>query len=128
MTDQVAMDRIAQLRTFYARYVAAKGNARDPRVERAFATVAREPFAGPGPWSVLALGYKPRRRRPTMIGHQDFQTAWLASRDRQRRLFQRIDRDGVRAHRYSFTFDSFTFDTITPAAARIPKHGKGRRR
>lgn len=57
MTNLAVMDRIAQLRAFYARYVAAKGNAGDPRVERAFAAVAREPFAGPGPWSVLSLGY-----------------------------------------------------------------------
>jgi protein-L-isoaspartate(D-aspartate) O-methyltransferase len=50
-------DRVADLRLFYARYVAAKAGARDPRIEQAFAAVPREPFAGPGPWSVLALGY-----------------------------------------------------------------------
>ena len=51
------MDRTAKLRAFYARYVAAKGGARDPRIEQAFAAVPREPFAGPGPWSVLAVGH-----------------------------------------------------------------------
>lgn len=49
-------DRTADLRTFYARYATAKAGVRDPRVEQAFAAVRREPFAGPGPWSVLALG------------------------------------------------------------------------
>lgn len=45
-------ERSAKLRQFYARYVAAFGSARDPRIEQAFAAVPREPFAGPGPWSV----------------------------------------------------------------------------
>lgn len=49
-------DRVAHLRAFYARFVASKGSARDPRIEHAFAAVPREPFAGPGPWSVLAFG------------------------------------------------------------------------
>ncbi|HEX3982796.1 MAG TPA: methyltransferase [Acidisoma sp.] len=34
----------------------ARGGARDPRVEQAFATVPREPFAGPGPWFIMPLG------------------------------------------------------------------------
>ena len=50
------MSRSERLRDFYARYVAARGGARDPRIERAFAAVAREPFAGPGPWSVQIPG------------------------------------------------------------------------
>lgn len=49
-------DRVTDLRTFYARLVASKGSACDPRIEQAFAAVPREPFAGPGPWSVLAVG------------------------------------------------------------------------
>ena len=50
-----AHGRSAKLRAFYARYVSALGGASDPRVEAAFAAVAREPFAGPGPWSVRAV-------------------------------------------------------------------------
>lgn len=46
------MDRSAKLRAFFARYVAAQGGARDPRIEQAFVAVPREPFAGPGPWSI----------------------------------------------------------------------------
>src|SRR5690349_18583530 len=53
-------DRAATLRAFFARFVAARGGARDPRIEQAFAAVPREPFAGPQPWSVLALGWAPR--------------------------------------------------------------------
>ena len=49
-------DRSAKLRHFFARYVAAVGKARDPRIEQAFATVTREPFVGPGPWSIYSLG------------------------------------------------------------------------
>ena len=54
-------DRSAKLRAFYARFVAKCGGARDPRVEAAFAAVPREPFAGPAPWSILALGWRPLR-------------------------------------------------------------------
>ncbi|MEO8715383.1 MAG: methyltransferase domain-containing protein [Acetobacteraceae bacterium] len=49
-------DRSAKLRTFFARYVAECGGTRDPRIERAFAAVPREPFAGPPPWSIWAHG------------------------------------------------------------------------
>ena len=57
MSDREGADaRSAKLRAFYARYVAALGGARDPRIEAAFAAVAREPFAGPGPWSIPAVG------------------------------------------------------------------------
>lgn len=45
-------DRAARLRGFFARYVATKGGAKDPRIERAFAAVPREPFAGAGPWQI----------------------------------------------------------------------------
>jgi len=50
------LDRSAKLRHFFARYVAAVGKTRDPPIEQAFATVKREPFAGPGPWSIYLLG------------------------------------------------------------------------
>ncbi|WP_238384099.1 protein-L-isoaspartate O-methyltransferase family protein [Teichococcus vastitatis] len=46
---------MAHWRAFYARYVAARGAVDDARVEQAFAAVPREPFAGPGPWSILAV-------------------------------------------------------------------------
>jgi protein-L-isoaspartate(D-aspartate) O-methyltransferase len=50
------MDRSARLRAFFARYVTRRAGVRDPRIERAFAAVPREPFAGPPPWSILPLG------------------------------------------------------------------------
>ena len=61
-------DRSAELRTFYARYVAQCGGARDPRIERAFAAVPREAFAGPAPWSVLAINpWAPSGARPSYV-------------------------------------------------------------
>jgi protein-L-isoaspartate(D-aspartate) O-methyltransferase len=47
-------DRSANLRSFYASLVCAVAGVRDPRIERAFAAVKREPFVGPGPWSIMA--------------------------------------------------------------------------
>jgi protein-L-isoaspartate(D-aspartate) O-methyltransferase len=49
-------DRSEKLRSFFARYVAARGGARDYRIEQAFAAVPREPFVGPGPWSINLPG------------------------------------------------------------------------
>jgi protein-L-isoaspartate(D-aspartate) O-methyltransferase len=50
-------ERSVSLRTFFAGYVARLGRARDPRIERAFAAVMREPFVGPGPWSINIPGF-----------------------------------------------------------------------
>jgi protein-L-isoaspartate(D-aspartate) O-methyltransferase len=50
-------DRSANLRTFFARFVAARAAARDPRIEQAFASAKREDFAGPGPWSIMLPGH-----------------------------------------------------------------------
>jgi protein-L-isoaspartate(D-aspartate) O-methyltransferase len=47
-------DRSATLRAFYARFVSRCGGARYSCIEQAFAAVPREPFAGPGPWLILA--------------------------------------------------------------------------
>ncbi len=49
-------DRSALLRQFFARFVALKGAATDPRIERAFAATRREVFAGPGPWQIKVPG------------------------------------------------------------------------
>ncbi|HEX4765377.1 MAG TPA: methyltransferase [Lichenihabitans sp.] len=49
-------DRSARLRQFFARQVAGRGRATDPRIVEAFAGVPREAFAGPGPWSVNVPG------------------------------------------------------------------------
>jgi protein-L-isoaspartate(D-aspartate) O-methyltransferase len=47
-------DRSEKLRLFYANLVCAVAGAQDPRIEQAFAAVKREPFVGPGPWSIMA--------------------------------------------------------------------------
>ena len=52
-------DRSEKLRRFFAQLVCAGLKERDPRIEQAFRTVRREPFAGPGPWSIQAgRGYE----------------------------------------------------------------------
>lgn len=59
--------RVAKLRGFFARYVANVGAVRDARIEAAFATVPREPFAGPGPWFIRFAS--PWRQGPGRVGY-----------------------------------------------------------
>jgi len=47
------MTVLAEARKFYARLMAANSGSADPRLEDAFATVPREAFLGPGPWTVI---------------------------------------------------------------------------
>lgn len=47
-------DRSQKLRTFFASFIAGH---RDKRIEAAFAAVPREPFAGPGPWSLMSNAF-----------------------------------------------------------------------
>ena len=49
-----AMTQIAEARRFYAQLMAARAGSTDPRLEEVFATVPREAFLGPGPWTVVA--------------------------------------------------------------------------
>ena len=44
------------IRRAFAKQVVAAGGVRDPRVEAAFAAVAREDFLGPGPWQIVRWG------------------------------------------------------------------------
>ena len=48
-------DRSQRLRSEFAGLVAARTKGRNPAVEQVFASVKREAFAGPGPWSVAML-------------------------------------------------------------------------
>src|SRR5690348_15119114 len=53
------MDRERELkivRRAYAKQVTAAAGVGDPRVEAAFAAVAREDFLGPGPWHIVRWG------------------------------------------------------------------------
>ncbi len=71
-------DRSAALRSFYARYVAARAGVADPRVVAAFAAVPREVFAGPGPWSVLAFGpWCDAGQRPSYVQTEGDDPAFL---------------------------------------------------
>ena len=57
------MDRSEKYRSFYAKLVCTTAELDDPRIEEAFGRVAREPFAGPGPWW-LNLGAHPYVQTP----------------------------------------------------------------
>ena len=46
---------LAEIRSAYARDMAAASGSNDPRIENAFATVPREDFVGPGPWMIMGL-------------------------------------------------------------------------
>lgn len=48
------MSTIEDIRKFYARLMAANAASSDPRLEEVFATVPREAFLGPGPWTIVA--------------------------------------------------------------------------
>jgi hypothetical protein len=57
--DAAQIDRERELkiiRRAYARQVAAAAGVGDPRIEAAFAAVAREDFLGPGPWQIVRWG------------------------------------------------------------------------
>ncbi|MFA6154630.1 protein-L-isoaspartate O-methyltransferase [Mesorhizobium sp.] len=48
------MSNIEDVRKFYARLMAANAACPDPRLEEVFASVPREAFLGPGPWTIVA--------------------------------------------------------------------------
>lgn len=71
-------DRTQKLRAFFARYVSIRGATQDQRIEAAFAAVPREPFAGPGPWSILVAGpWNASRDGPGYVRTPDDDPAYL---------------------------------------------------
>jgi len=49
-------DRIANRRHAYAAEITGRAGVRDPRIEKAFAAIPREDFAGPAPWQIGSGG------------------------------------------------------------------------
>jgi len=49
-------DRIVKRRQAYAAEITRRAGVRDPRIEKAFAAVPREDFAGPAPWHIGSGG------------------------------------------------------------------------
>ena len=47
-------DRSEKLRSFFADLICTQTKVRDRRIRQAFAATRREPFVGPGPWSIFA--------------------------------------------------------------------------
>jgi protein-L-isoaspartate(D-aspartate) O-methyltransferase len=56
MSEAAASEALAGRRQRYAEMVTATVAGADPRLREAFATVARERFAGPPPWTLLGVG------------------------------------------------------------------------
>jgi protein-L-isoaspartate(D-aspartate) O-methyltransferase len=50
-------DRSEKLRAFFAKLICTAAKLGDPRIEQAFRTVKREPFAGPAPWLLTFGGH-----------------------------------------------------------------------
>jgi protein-L-isoaspartate(D-aspartate) O-methyltransferase len=57
------VDVSEKYRFFYAKLICTAAKLDDPRIEEAFSSVKREPFAGPGPWW-LNLGAHPYVQTP----------------------------------------------------------------
>jgi protein-L-isoaspartate(D-aspartate) O-methyltransferase len=57
------VDGSEKYRLFYAKLICTAAELDDPRIEEAFKSVQREPFAGPGPWW-LNLGAHPYVQTP----------------------------------------------------------------
>jgi protein-L-isoaspartate(D-aspartate) O-methyltransferase len=75
---EAATDRASRLRAFFATCVAARAGTKDPRIEMAFAAIPREPFAGPGPWSILVFGqWGTPRHRPRYLQTPEDDPAYL---------------------------------------------------
>src|ERR1700731_1949084 len=55
-TMQPSEPELKIIRRAFAKQVMAAGGVSDPRVEAAFAAVAREDFLGPGPWQIVRWG------------------------------------------------------------------------
>jgi protein-L-isoaspartate(D-aspartate) O-methyltransferase len=78
------VDGSEKYRSFYAKLICAAAKLDDPRIEEAFRSVKREPFAGPGPWW-LNLGAHPYVQTPDDDPAFLYQDLLLAL-DRERRI------------------------------------------
>jgi protein-L-isoaspartate(D-aspartate) O-methyltransferase len=98
LQEVVPVDGSEKYLAFYAKLICTAAKVDDPRIEEAFRSVRREPFAGPGPWS-MGLGGHPYvqtpdddpaflyqnlllaldRERGINIGMPSFHALWLGS-------------------------------------------------
>jgi protein-L-isoaspartate(D-aspartate) O-methyltransferase len=51
------VNRSDKYRSFYAKLICTAAELDDPRIDRAFREIKREPFAGPGPWWIHMGGH-----------------------------------------------------------------------
>jgi hypothetical protein len=98
LQEAAPVDGSEKYLSFYARLICTAAKVDDPRIEEAFRSVKREPFAGPGPWS-MGFGGHPYvqtpdddpaflyqnllvaldRARGINIGMPSFHALWLGS-------------------------------------------------
>jgi protein-L-isoaspartate(D-aspartate) O-methyltransferase len=76
------VDGSEKYRSFYAKLICAAAKLDDPRIEEAFRSVKREPFAGPGPWWVGTHPYVLTPDDDPAFLYQDL----LLALDRERRI------------------------------------------
>lgn len=60
MEGDINPDALRQVRAAYALQIMSLANVRDPRIERAFATIEREAFLPPPSWTVISMGIATR--------------------------------------------------------------------
>jgi protein-L-isoaspartate(D-aspartate) O-methyltransferase len=56
MKDGMNLETSRQMRASYASQIMRLANVGDPRIETAFATIARESFLPPPPWTTISMG------------------------------------------------------------------------
>jgi len=56
MMDGIDQDELRRVRASYALRIVCLAAVEDPRIEEAFATVVREAFLPPPPWTVISMG------------------------------------------------------------------------
>ena len=56
MMDGIDQDELRRVRASYASRIVCLAAVEDPRIEEAFATVVREAFLPPPPWTVISMG------------------------------------------------------------------------
>ncbi|MGF9758450.1 SAM-dependent methyltransferase [Microvirga sp. 0TCS3.31] len=95
MKDGMNPDTSRQMRASYASQIMRLANVEDPRVEKAFATIAREAFLPPPPWTAISMGTATRthelsdiydnvlvaidRKRGINNGEPALHAAWIAT-------------------------------------------------
>lgn len=75
------MTSIESIRRFYAEFIVKSADCEDERLVRAFASVPREDYIGPGPWPIfVGSGYIPTVDDDPRSIYQDVLVGWATDR------------------------------------------------